>query len=170
MRTLTTILLIFAAIPCTITGAESLKTPPGCVAADNAKPGPEGYADRVIHEKTGIELILISSGTFVMGTDDRFAASNVLPAHQVTISQPFYMGKTEVTNARYRAFVEATGGKGAPKFGWTDVARFTSLGIPAVNYGPGDPLFAHKADEHVRISDIETCATTLRGWLTDGLA
>ena len=68
------------------------------------------------------------------------------------------------------AFVEATGGKVAPKFGWTDVARFTSLGIPAVNYGPGDPLFAHKADEHVRISDIETCATTLRGWLTDGLA
>ena len=59
MRILTTILLIFAAAPCTITGAESLKTPSGCVAADNAKPGSEGYADRVIHEKTGIELILI---------------------------------------------------------------------------------------------------------------
>ena len=107
MRTLTTILLIFAAIPCTITGAESLKTPAGCVAADNAKPGPEGYADRVIHQKTGIELILISSGTFVMGTDDRHAASNVWPAHEVTIAQPFYMGKTEVTNGQYRRFMQA---------------------------------------------------------------
>ena len=69
-----------------------------------------------------------------------------------------------------RAFVDAVGGQVGPKFGWTDVARFTTLGVPAVNYGPGDPLFAHKQDEHVKISDIETCATTLRGWLTGGLA
>lgn len=68
------------------------------------------------------------------------------------------------------AFVEAVGGQVAPKFGWTDVARFTGLGVPAVNYGPGDPLFAHKQDEHVKVSDIETCATTLREWLTSGLA
>lgn len=67
------------------------------------------------------------------------------------------------------AFVEAVGGQVAPKFGWTDVARFTGLGVPAVNYGPGDPLFAHKQDEHVKVSDIETCATTLKGWLTGGL-
>ena len=107
MRTLTTILLILAAAPCTIAGAESLKTPPGCVAADNAKPGPEGYADRVTHEKTGIEMILIPSGTFVMGTNDKNAASNVAPAHEVTISQPFYIGKTEVTNGQYRSFIKA---------------------------------------------------------------
>ena len=107
MRTWTTILLIFAVTAGTITGAETLKTPAGCVAADNAKPGPEGNADRVIHQKTGIELILISSGTFVMGTDDRQAASNVAPAHEVTIAQPFYMGKTEVTNGQYRRFLQA---------------------------------------------------------------
>ena len=69
-----------------------------------------------------------------------------------------------------KAFVDAVGGQVGPKFGWTDVARFTGLGVPAVNYGPGDPLFAHKQDEHVKVSDIETCATTLRGWLTGGLA
>jgi succinyl-diaminopimelate desuccinylase len=64
-----------------------------------------------------------------------------------------------------KAFIDAVGGQVAPKFGWTDVARFTALGIPAVNYGPGDPLFAHKADEHVRIAEIEHCEARLRAWL-----
>lgn len=69
-----------------------------------------------------------------------------------------------------KAFVDAVGGGVAPKFGWTDVARFSVLGIPAVNYGPGDPLFAHKQDEHVPMKQIEQCETALRAWLTDGAA
>ncbi|NPC95854.1 succinyl-diaminopimelate desuccinylase [Nocardioides sp. zg-DK7169] len=64
-----------------------------------------------------------------------------------------------------QAFIAAVGGEVAPKFGWTDVARFTALGVPAVNYGPGDPLFAHKQDEHVPVADIERCETRLRAWL-----
>jgi succinyl-diaminopimelate desuccinylase len=64
-----------------------------------------------------------------------------------------------------RAFVDAVGGEVHPKYGWTDVSRFTALGIPAVNYGPGDPMFAHKADEHVRADDITRCEDTLRRWL-----
>jgi len=65
-----------------------------------------------------------------------------------------------------RAFVEAVGGDVAPKFGWTDVARFTTLGVPAVNFGPGDPTFAHKQDEHVAVSEIEHCERVLRAWLS----
>lgn len=65
-----------------------------------------------------------------------------------------------------RAFVDAVGGTVNPKFGWTDVARFSTLGVPAVNYGPGDPLYAHKQDEHVRVQEIVDCETTLRAWLT----
>ena len=64
-----------------------------------------------------------------------------------------------------KAFVEAIGGVPKPKFGWTDVARFSRLGVPAVNYGPGDPSYAHKADEHVPIEQIRRCEDTLRGWL-----
>ncbi len=67
-----------------------------------------------------------------------------------------------------KAFVEAIGGEPNPKFGWTDVARFTALGIPAVNYGPGDPVFAHKKDEHVPIEQILRCEETLRTWLGAG--
>ena len=53
-----------------------------------------------------------------------------------------------------------------PKFGWTDVTRYASLGTPAVNYAPGDPLFAHKRDEHVRVERITHCEERLRSWLT----
>ncbi|MGH3414775.1 MAG: succinyl-diaminopimelate desuccinylase [Marmoricola sp.] len=63
------------------------------------------------------------------------------------------------------AFVAATGGVVNPKFGWTDVARFSGLGIPAVNYGPGDPMLAHKQEEHVPVAQIRACEDTLRGWL-----
>ena len=64
-----------------------------------------------------------------------------------------------------KAFAAAVGGEVRPKFGWTDVARFTVLGVPAVNYGPGDPSFAHKQDEHVPIEQIRRCEQVLRSWL-----
>ncbi|MET9661048.1 succinyl-diaminopimelate desuccinylase [Streptomyces sp. NPDC006510] len=65
-----------------------------------------------------------------------------------------------------KAFMAAVGGTARPKFGWTDVSRFGSLGVPAVNYGPGDPLFAHKRDEHVAVERITHCEERLRSWLT----
>ena len=64
-----------------------------------------------------------------------------------------------------KAFVAAVGGTVKPKFGWTDVARFSALGVPAVNYGPGDPSLAHKQEEHVPIEQIRRCEQTMRAWL-----
>jgi succinyl-diaminopimelate desuccinylase len=63
------------------------------------------------------------------------------------------------------AFVEAVGGRANPKFGWTDVARFSGLGTPAVNFGPGDPHLAHRQDEFVPIDQITTVERQLRSWL-----
>ena len=64
-----------------------------------------------------------------------------------------------------RDFVAAVGGVAQPKYGWTDVARFSALGIPAVNYGPGDPQRAHADDERVAVEEILACERGLRAWL-----
>jgi len=63
------------------------------------------------------------------------------------------------------AFVAAVGGTPRAKLGWTDVARFAALGIPAVNYGPGISEIAHTAGEYVPAENIAACESRLRAWL-----
>lgn len=67
-------------------------------------------------------------------------------------------------------FVAAVGGTPQAKVGWTDVARFDALGVPAVNYGPGDPQLAHADDEQVDVAEIDTCEQRMRAWLDTAAA
>jgi succinyl-diaminopimelate desuccinylase len=64
-----------------------------------------------------------------------------------------------------RDFVDVLGREPRPKYGWTDAARFSALGIPALNYGPGDPNLAHTRDEHVELHRVTECTRVLQAWL-----
>jgi succinyl-diaminopimelate desuccinylase len=68
-------------------------------------------------------------------------------------------------DAAAASLLDVVGGTPRAKLGWTDVARFAALGMPAVNYGPGDPEVAHTRDEHVSIPQIAECEARLRTWL-----
>ena len=71
-----------------------------------------------------------------------------------------------------RSFIDAVAATGVAepraKLGWTDVARFGELGIPAVNFGPGNPELAHADNEACPLDEIEACRTALAAWLTQG--
>ena len=65
-----------------------------------------------------------------------------------------------------RDFLAVAGGTPRAKYGWTDVARFAALGIPAVNFGPGDPNLAHTREESIDVRRIGEVEKVLRRYLS----
>jgi succinyl-diaminopimelate desuccinylase len=70
-----------------------------------------------------------------------------------------------MTNERLASLVALTGEEAKGKAGWTDVATFADLKIPATNFGAGDPLLAHRSDEFVTLEQLDRFAAVLSAWL-----
>ncbi len=93
----------------------------------------------------------------VVGPVDGFEVVDLAPGAAPALGHPLL-----------QSLLAATGEPPRAKLGWTDVARFAARGIPAANFGPGDPAVAHSAGERVTRSDIETVYRVVRGLLEAG--
>lgn len=91
--------------------------------------------------------------------------AQVFDGYQLTYTDFSPAARPGLDRPLARDFLDAVGSQPGPKYGWTDVARFSALGIPAVNYGPGDPGLAHTDDEHTPVADLYACAAALARWL-----
>jgi succinyl-diaminopimelate desuccinylase len=70
-----------------------------------------------------------------------------------------------LTNERLAALASLTKDPARGKVGWTDVATFAEMKIPATNFGAGDPLLAHRSDEFVTLAQLDEFADVMRAWL-----
>jgi succinyl-diaminopimelate desuccinylase len=90
----------------------------------------------------------------------------VFAGFAVTVTDVASGARPGLTQPAAASFALAMGGTPRAKLGWTDVARFDALGVPAVNYGPGDPELAHRPDEHVDVAAVTECEARMLAWLT----
>ncbi|WP_062442985.1 succinyl-diaminopimelate desuccinylase [Herbidospora daliensis] len=90
----------------------------------------------------------------------------VFDGFEVTIADSAPGARPGLEHPVAAAFTRVVGGEPRAKVAWTDVARFSALGVPAVNYGPGDPAMAHKVDEYVELDKIVEAERVMTAWLT----
>ncbi len=123
-----------------------------------------GVAGNVIPDRCEIEV----NYRFAPDRSEAEAAAHlaeVFAGYEMAVADSAAGAMPNLTAAPAREFLAAVGQPPVGKLGWTDVARFAARGVPALNFGPGDPNLAHRQDEHVEISKIVEGAQVLRRWL-----
>ncbi len=123
-----------------------------------------GVAGNVIPDACEIEI----NYRFAPDRSETEAAAHlaeVFPGYPIDITDSAPGALPGLSAEPAREFLATVGWPPSAKFGWTDVARFAALGIPALNYGPGDPNLAHTREERVELAKIESGAALLHAWL-----
>jgi succinyl-diaminopimelate desuccinylase len=137
------------------------------------------------HYREGLQAVRIGGGVAgnvvpdecVLTVNHRFAPDRSMEQAEAHLREVFDGFQVDVTDRAPGALpglsaplakrlLDVTGGTPVAKLGWTDVARFAALGMPAVNFGPGDPTLAHTKQEHVPAAQITTVADVLRRFIT----
>jgi succinyl-diaminopimelate desuccinylase len=111
---------------------------------------------RVAPDRTKDEAVewLVGFLSEVTGDDDIVSVVDWAPSAPPSMS-----------NERLQALEALTGQPAKGKVGWTDVATFAEMNIPAANFGAGDPLLAHRSDEFVTLAQLDQFAAVLSSWL-----
>ncbi|HKB31815.1 MAG TPA: succinyl-diaminopimelate desuccinylase [Streptosporangiaceae bacterium] len=128
-----------------------------------------------VHIRGGVAGNVIPDSC-VVAVNYRFAPDRTPDQAEQHIRETFPAWKVEITDVAdgvrpgldepaAAAFVAAVGGTPRAKLGWTDVAMFAALGVPAVNYGPGIPEVAHTQGEYVELAQIPESEDRMRAWL-----
>jgi len=115
----------------------------------NFRFAPDRSEEQAVEHIREVFLADLAAGTVQLAVTD--SAPGALPG----LSNPAAAELVAAADGRFRA-----------KYGWTDVARFSARGIPAVNLGPGDPNLAHRVDERVPVGQITEVAEILRTYLS----
>lgn len=92
----------------------------------------------------------------------------VFSGYELTVLDSAPGALPRLGDAAAHEFLEAVGAPPVAKYGWTDVARFAARGVPALNFGPGDPELAHTRSESVEIGAITRATAILRSYLEPG--
>jgi len=92
--------------------------------------------------------------------------TEIFAGFEVTVLDNAPGARPGLTLPAAKAFVEALGVPVSAKEGWTDVARFSALGVAAVNFGPGDPNLAHTDDERAPVQQYVDAEAAMLRWLS----
>ncbi|GAB3986174.1 succinyl-diaminopimelate desuccinylase [Actinoallomurus acanthiterrae] len=124
-----------------------------------------GVAGNVIPDECVVTINYRFAPDKSLGDAEKYLRE-LFDGYEVTVVDGAPGARPGLTDPVASAFAAATGGEARAKLGWTDVARFSELGIPAVNYGPGEPSLSHTRDEYVEIPRIFASEERMRAWLT----
>lgn len=124
-----------------------------------------GIADNVIPDHASVLVNLRFAPRWSTTRAVQFLTEEVFAGMEVEVVDVAEGARPGLDVPAAADFVESVGLPVQPKLGWTDVARFSALGIPAVNFGPGESIYAHAEDERCAIAQLHDAERLLSTWL-----
>ncbi len=125
-----------------------------------------GIAENVVPDRVACHVnYRYAPGRSAADAEARIRALCDQPHATLDIHSNAPSGAVAVDHPLVRELIAAGELPVAPKQAWTPVADFALAGVPAVNFGPGDPAYAHRRDELVRVDALVKSARTLEAFL-----